>query len=200
MPGQIRASLVRSLRGRRWLVALCALLGAAATIAAGAQEAERFEVRNAYVELVNGQWQLDVRLDLALADAARQAFAEGVPLVLKLEIEASVDRRLLPDEEVVSRTRRWQLAYDAISERYVVTDVKSGSHVSHATQDEAFESLGRISGIVIADTAALPEGQRFDMRVRATVEVGELPAAVRMLLFWKDWSRSTEWYAWKVRP
>jgi len=57
-----------------------------------------------------------------------------------------------------------------------------------------------ISGITIADTATLPEGQRFDMRVRATVEIGDLPAAVRMLLFWKSWSRTTEWYAWKVRP
>ncbi len=38
-------------------------------------------------ELVNDAWLLDVRLDLALADAARQAFEEGVPLVLELEIE-----------------------------------------------------------------------------------------------------------------
>ena len=170
------------------------------SFAAAAQEAERFEVRNAYVELVNGEWLLDVRLDVALADAARQAFAEGVPLVLRLEIEASVDRRFLPSDEVVSMSRRWQLAYDAIAERYVVTDIKAGTHVSHATPEEAFEALGRIGGIVIADTATLPEGQRFDMRVRATVEIGELPAAVRMLLFWRSWSRTTEWYAWKVRP
>jgi hypothetical protein len=36
--------------------------------------------------------------------------------------------------------------------------------------------------------------------VRASVEIGELPAAVRMLLFWRGWSRTTEWYAWQVRP
>jgi hypothetical protein len=188
------------MRGRRWLVTFAALLGTAAACVAAAQEAERFEVRNAYVELVDGQWLLDVRLDVALADAARQAFAEGVPLVLRLEVEASVERRLLPSDEIVSMSRRWQLAYDAISERYVVTDVKAGTHVSHATQEEAFEALGRIGGIVIADTATLPEGRRFDMRVRATVEIGELPAAVRLLLFWRSWSRTTEWYAWQVRP
>ena len=188
------------MRGRRWLIPLFALLGASAVFAARGQDTERFEVRNAYVELVNGAWQLDVRLDLALADAARHAFEEGVPLVLKLEIEASVERRLLPAEDVVSMTRKWQLAYDAISERFVVTDARSGTHVSHATQDEALEALSRISGITIADTTTLPEDRRFDMRIRATVEIGELPAAVRMLLFWRSWSRTTEWYAWKVRP
>lgn len=188
------------MRGRRWLLAFAVLGGAAIALAARAQDAGRFEVRNAYVELVNGAWQLDVSLDLGLAEAARQAFEEGVPLVLRLEVEASVERRLLPAEEVVSLTRSWQVSYDAIAERFVVTDPASGAHVSHATQAEALEALSRISGIVVGDTAVLPEGRRFDMRVRATVEVGELPAAVRMLLFWKDWSRSTEWYAWKVRP
>jgi hypothetical protein len=179
------------------LVVLCC---ASAAFAARAQDAQRFEVRNAYVELVNGSWQLDVRLDLALGQAAQQAFEEGVPLTLKLEVEATVERRLLLDEDVVSMTREWQLAYDAIAERFVVTDGATGAHVSHATQAEALEALSRITGITIADTATLPEGQRFDMRVRATVEIGDLPAAVRMLLFWKSWSRETEWYAWKVRP
>jgi hypothetical protein len=188
------------MRGRRWLVLLVALSCAAATFAARAQDAGRFEIRNAYVELVNGSWQLDVRLDLALAQAAQQAFEEGVPLTLSLEIEATVERRLLLDEDVVSKTLEWQLAYDAIAERFVVTDRATGAHVSHATLAEALEALSRISGITIADTAILPEDQRFDMRVRATVEIGDLPAAVRMLLFWKSWSRTTEWYAWKVRP
>lgn len=189
------------MRGQcRWLVLCIALLGAAATFAARAQENGRFEIRNAYVELSNDVWQLDVRLDLALADAARQAFEEGVPLLLELEIEGSLERRLLPDATVVSLTRRWEIAYDAISQRFVVTDRASGGHVSHASQEEALEALARISGIEIADTAMLPADGRFDMRVRASVEIGDLPAAVRMLLFWKSWSRSTDWYAWKVRP
>jgi hypothetical protein len=188
------------MRGRRWLVAFVALIGAAAACAAHAQDAGRFEVRNAYVELVNGAWQLDVSLDLGLGNAARQAFAEGVPLALVLEVEASLDRRLMWSDEVVSMTRRWQVAYDAIAERYVVTDGATGAHVSHATEAEALEALSRISGVVIADTTTLPENRRFDMRVRATVDIGDLPAAVRMLVFWKDWSRNTEWYAWEVRP
>ena len=189
------------MRGRRrWLILCVALLGAAASLSARAQDGGRFEIRNAYVELVNDSWLLDVRLDLALADAAQQAFEEGVPLVLELEIEANLERRLLPDDTVVSLSRRWQLAHDAIAERFVVTDAESGAHVSHASQAEALEALARISGIEIADTATLPAGGRFDMRVRATVEIGDLPAAVQMLLFWKSWSRSTEWYAWKVRP
>jgi len=182
-------------------MAIVALLGAMPLPAAQAEDpAGRFDVRNAYVELVNGRWQLDVRLDLALEDAARQAFAQGVPLVLELEVEASIERRFLPADDVVQMIRVWQLAYDAIAERFVVTDAATGAHVSHATQEEAVAALSRISGLEIADTTKLPEDGRFDMRVRATVEIGDLPAAVRLLLFWKNWSRTTDWYAWQVRP
>ena len=72
------------MRLQRWrhpcLDLLAAILCAAATAAAHAQDAGRFEVRNAYVEPVEGDWLLNVRLDLALADAARQPFDEGVRL------------------------------------------------------------------------------------------------------------------------
>ncbi|MBX3704443.1 MAG: DUF4390 domain-containing protein, partial [Steroidobacteraceae bacterium] len=92
----------------RWrhpgLACLAALLLGTAPAAARAQEDGRFEIRNAYVERVDGEWLLDVRLDLALADAARQAFEEGVPLTLKLEAEASVERRFLPSATVASLT------------------------------------------------------------------------------------------------
>jgi hypothetical protein len=192
---------VQSLRWRHpWLVCCAALLCAAAFADARAQDQRRFEVRNAFVELKDDAWLLDVRLDLKLGKAAQQALDEGVPLVLVLDAEASVERRFIPDETVVSLTRRWQIAHDAISERYVVTDLEDDRQMSHASQEEALEALSRISGIGVADTGKLTPDGRFDMRVRATIEIGELPAAIRMLVFWKSWSRSTDWYAWSVRP
>lgn len=192
---------MQSLRWRHpWLVCCTTLLCAAAFLDARAQEAGRFEIRSAYVELKDASWLLDVRLDLALGKAAQQAFDEGVPLVLVLEAEASIERRFLPDETVVALTRRWQLDHDAISQRFVVTDLANDEQVSHASQAEALDALARISAIDVADTAKLSPDGRFDMRVRATVEISELPAAIKMLLFWKSWSRSTDWYAWSVRP
>jgi len=181
----------------------CAALACAALapLAAAQDENEgRLEIRNAYVELVDGTWRLDVRLDLELADAARQAFAEGVPLVVELETEASVERRYLPDETVVELTRRWELSYDAISQRYVVTARSTDAHESFASEADALAALARLGGIEVAGTDVLPADSRFDMRVRASIEIGDLPAAVRILLFWKGWSLGTDWYAWSVRP
>lgn len=181
-------------------VYVAAMLFATLCLRASAAEDGRFEIRNAYVEVVGDAWLLDVRLDLGLSQSARDAFDEGVPLTLLLEAEATTARRFLPDETVVSLTKQWQLAYDAIADRYVVSDPDSGEHTSHATREEALAALARISALPLADTTRLPQDGRFEMRVRASVEIGELPAAVKMLLFWKSWSRSTDWYIWGVRP
>jgi hypothetical protein len=189
-------------RGHPGLAFCAAIACAAFGLSAAAQDAAegRLEIRNAFVELVDGVWRLDVRLDLELADAARQAFAEGVPLVVELETEASVERRYLPDETVVELTRRWVLNYDAISQRYVVTNKSSDAHESFSSEADALAALARISGMDIAGPDVLPADSRFDMRVRASIEIGDLPAAVRILLFWKGWSLDTDWYAWSVRP
>ena len=188
----------------RWrhpgLACIAALLFAVATPRVSAADEGRFEIRNAYVEMLGEAWQLDVRLDLGLSEAARQAFDEGVPLTLMLEVEATTARRFLPDETVVALTKEWQLAYDAIADRYVVTDPVSGEHASHASREEALEALAHISKLQFADTKQLPTAGRFEMRVRASVEIGDLPTAIKVLLFWKSWSRSTDWYVWSVRP
>ena len=137
------------------LRAFAVLLCLAAAPSVLAQETGRFEVRNAFIELHEGTWRLNVRLDLALAESAQQAFDEGVPLELELEAEASVSRRFLPDETVVAWTRKWQLAHDAIADRYVVTDTASGEQVSHATQAEAFAALSSLVALPFAAEAEL---------------------------------------------
>jgi hypothetical protein len=181
-------------------VCIAAILFAALALRATAAEDGRFEIRNAYVEPVAGVWQLHVRLDLSLSAAAQQAFDEGVPLTLRLEAEASTARRFLPDETVISLSRQWQLAYDAIADRYVVIDPASDERASHASRDEALAALARISELPFADTEKLSPDGRFEMRVRASVEIGEMPVAIKILLFWKSWTRSTDWYIWSVRP
>lgn len=189
---------------RRWrhpgLACIAALLCAALAARGAADEANRFEVRNAYVEFRDGQWLLDVRLDLNLSKTARRALEAGVPLNVRLEAEATTERRFLPDETVVALARQWQFAHDAIADRYVVSDATTGETVSHATPDEAFATLARISALPLAEASQLPPEERFEMHVRASIEIGDLPAAIKLLLFWKSWSRSTEWYVWSVRP
>ena len=181
---------------QRWAVLWLGALLACVALAADA----RFEVRNAFAEPVDGVWQLNANLDLGLSEAALEAVTEGIPLTLVLEIEVSRERRFLPDAGVAELEQRWRLAFDALSERYVVTNRNSGAQSSYPSLEEAVGSLSRIRNLPMIDADLLEPGRRHEVSVRATMEIGGLPGAVKVLIFWRDWSRSTEWYTWSIRP
>jgi hypothetical protein len=161
---------------------------------------ERFDVRSAFVEPVEGVWHLGATLDLSLSEAAREALAESIPLELRLEIVVSGERRFLPNETVATLEQRWRLSWDALAERYVVTHLNSGALGNFATLDQALELLSRPRGLPLIDAALLREGRRHEISVRATLEIGGVPTALKLLLFWREWSRTTDWYTWSFRP
>ena len=188
----------------RWLragLSCIALLWLGGMPALGALAAdERFEIRNAYAQPVDGVWQLTAVLDLSLSTAAGEALAEGIPLTLVLDILVTRERRFLPDEDVAELQQRWRLEYDALSERYVVVNANSGAQSTHPTLDEALADLSRVEALPLIDEDLLVAGVRHDVSLRASVEIGGISTAVKMLVFWREWSRATEWYTWSIRP
>jgi hypothetical protein len=182
--------------GLQRLTALC--LGA--LLAASAVAAPRFEIRNAFAEPVEGVWQLNAIIDLGLSPSAREALAQGIPLTLVLDVVVTRERRLLPDDTVAELQQRWKLAFDALSERYVVVNENSGAQASYADRDEAIAALAHIRKLPMIDADLLEAGVRHEVSLRASVEIGGLSDAMKMLFFWRDWGRSTSWYTWSIRP
>ncbi len=63
------------------LLLAAAFMGAVAALPAYAEGLEgRFEVRSADLELKEGVYHLNARIDLPVGDAVRRGLAEGVPL------------------------------------------------------------------------------------------------------------------------
>jgi hypothetical protein len=177
-------------------VLMCGLLLAATALAAD----ERFTIRNAFAEPVAGIWNLNVLLEPGLSKSALEALAEGIPLTMLLDVQITSERRFLPDSTVAELQQRWELTFDALSERYVVENLNSGAQTSYASEGEALAALSSIRNLPLIDANLLEEGRRYEVSLRATMEIGGLPEAVKFLVFWKDWSRSTDWYTWSIRP
>ncbi|HEY5790808.1 MAG TPA: DUF4390 domain-containing protein [Gammaproteobacteria bacterium] len=182
--------------GFGWAAALAGLLLVSLPVAA----AERFEIRNAFAEPVDGVWQLNANMDLSLSEAAREALHEGISLTVLLDVEITAERGFMPDKGVAELAQRWSLAYDALSQRYVTTNLNSRAQSTQATLEEALEDLSRVRGLPLVDAALLRVGRRHEISLRASIEIGGLPDAVKVLIFWRDWSVATDWYTWSIRP
>lgn len=182
--------------GRRLLPILCLLLGAwAATAFADALDGV-LEVRSAYVDINKGVFLLHARVEYPVNPDIRDALRNGVTLTFDLDTRVDRERRLWFDANIVDLTLRRELTYHAVSDRYVVRDVRSGEQQSFATLDEALGSLGKVDGWPILVEPQL-DGGNYLISVRAGVRRGRLPASMRALLFWtNDWHRVSEWYSW----
>jgi Domain of unknown function (DUF4390) len=187
-----------------WLAGLMGAVLAAALLAqplrADGLEG-RFEVRSADLELNDGVYHLNARIDLPVSDAVRRGLSEGVPLALALDIDIERVRQLLPNSRVAELTQRYHLQYNAVSAHYVLRNDNSGQQESFGSVDEAIEHLSEVHNLPVLDKALIARDRRYEANVRAKIDFGTVPFTLRMLMFWvRDWHRESDWYAWTFQP
>ena len=161
----------------------------------------RFEVRSADLELRDGVYHLDARIELPISEAVRRGLAEGVPLTLEVDLDVERVRQLLPNSRVAELTQRYRLQYNAVSGHYVLHNDNSGQQESVGTIDAALESLSEVRSLPVLDKALLSSDRRYEASVRAKVDYGTVPFTLRVLMFWvNEWHRESDWYTWTLQP
>jgi hypothetical protein len=161
----------------------------------------RFEVRSADLELREGVYHLNARLDLPVSDAVRRGLAEGVPLALEVDLDIERVRQLLPNSRVAELTQHYHLQYNAVSARYTLRNDNSGQQESLGTVDAAIDQLSDIRGLPVLDKSLVTADRRYEASVRARIDYGTVPFSVRMLMFWvNEWHRESDWYTWTLQP
>ena len=181
-----------------WRAVLILLLSAWVVDAYGDALDGVLEVRSAYVNIDNGVFLLHARVEYPITPAIRAALRDGVTLTFELDTRVERERRLWFNASVVDLTLRRELMYHAVSDRYVVRDVKTGQQENFPSLDEAMTYLGRIDGWPILVEPQL-NGGSYLISVRAGVRRGRLPASLRALFFWTDdFRRVSEWYSWSL--
>jgi hypothetical protein len=192
---------------RRYLFRLVCLASAACAtlLLARPLQAEglagRFEVRSADLELKDGVYHLNARIDLPITEAVRRGLVEGVPLSLEVDLDIERVRQLLPNSSVAELTQRYRLQYNAVSARYILRNENSGEQESLGTVDEAIAHLSEVHSLPALDKALIAADRRYEGRVRARIDFGTVPFTLRLLMFWvSDWHRDSDWYAWTFQP
>ena len=161
----------------------------------------RFEVRSADLDLRDGVYHLDARLELPVGEAVVRGLGDGVPLALELDLVVERVRQLLPNSKIAELTQRYHLQFNAVSARYVLRNDNSGQQESLGTVEAALEQLSEVRGLPVLDKALLSPDRRYEASVRAKVDYGSVPFSLRVLMFWvNEWHRESDWYTWTLQP
>jgi hypothetical protein len=192
-------------RGRVWTLRLMPALATAALLLgmsplyAQDEEDGGFTVRSAESELVSGVYYVNASIDLQLSAEARAALESGVPLIVHIELDLIHIRRFWIDDEEADVDQRFELAYHALTERYIVRNLNSSDQASFASVDAALNYLGRIERLPFIDAALLDSGRVYDVRIKAELDMDEFSGPLRLLTFWRrDFSLESDWYRWPL--
>ena len=187
-------------RGPRRAAVLALLACLAGSPLAGAAETE-LKITSASLALDENVYELDMGLEVALPPEARQAIDGGLALRLDYEIEILRVRRYMPDADVAALVQSYEVVYHALSQRYLLRNLNTGVQLDFGTLDSALSRIADIRGLPLIDSALVPPGPVYAVRVRALVDMGTAPDSLRWLLFWTDdWSAASEWYTWTLKP
>src|ERR1700736_748334 len=172
-------------RGAALLIAVALFAEVPCATPARAEGLEgRFEVRSADLQLKDGVYHLNARIDLPVGDAVRRGLVEGVPLGVELDIDIERVRQLLPNSRVAELTQRYHLQYNAVSARYILRNDNSGQQQSLSTVDSALEQLSEVRAVPVLDKALISVDRRYEANVRAKIDYGSVPFSLRLLMFW----------------
>jgi hypothetical protein len=185
-----------SRRARGWALCLIATL---ALVADAAQAA--LSVRDVVVSLDDDVYELDARIDLTLPDDARRAIESGLTMRLDYEIVLDRVRRYMPDAEIAALTQSYEVNYHALSQRYLVRNLNTGEQQDFGSLQGALDRICDLHGLPILDEALVYKGPVYEGRIRAVLDLSTAPDALGWLLFWADdWSETSDWKTWTLRP
>jgi hypothetical protein len=178
---------------------VCALVALAVGARAVAAD-EKFEIRSADFVPVQGVYLLNAKLHFVLPEGARQAIQDGVALKLHAELELQRARRWWLDDTVATLEQNYEVVYHALSENYLLRNLNSGEQTAYETFDTALEALTILHDVPVLDQSLLDPEQKYELRLRVTLDVRTLPETLRVVLFWTDnWRQRTDWYLWPLK-
>jgi Domain of unknown function (DUF4390) len=160
-------------------------------------------IRSASLALDEAQdvYELTAEVVITLPEEARKGIEAGLALRVVYEIALSRVRGYWPDANVAELEQAYELSYHALSQRYLLRNLNTGEQKDFGSLQAALEQLGDVRGLPVIDADLVNGDSRYEVHLRAVVDLSTTPAALQWLLFWTDdWSAASELFTWPLRP
>lgn len=160
-----------------------------------------FEIENANTYQSDGVFFIDADIDYILNKTALEALTSGVALTFEMMIEVYRERRWRPDKNVAELLQLYELQYHALSERYIVRNLNSGTQGNYLTLSAALRDLGYVRRLPLLDAALLNPSRDYRVRIRSVLDIRSFPGPLRLFaVFFGDWRLASDWHELQLFP
>lgn len=162
--------------------------------------AENFVITHAQTGADDSVVVLDAGLRVDFADEVLEALKNGVPITVVLVMEVEKLRDYVWNKDIASLEQRYVLQYHALSEQYILRNINSEDQKNFRSLNTALNALGEVRRLPIIDRQLLEGGARYQLRLRAEIDINALPSPLRPVAWLSsDWRGSSDWYICEVK-
>jgi hypothetical protein len=177
------------------LAVFCLLSSVLYTTAASA---EGIAVNKAEIRQSEDGYQLSAHYDVNLTLAVQEALTRGIPLYFVSEFSVTRSRWYWLDEEVFQGEQTVKLSYNVLTRQYRIS--RGALFQNFANFEDAINMLSRQNSASIPAELMKKEGN-YLAAARLRLDIAQLPKLLQVnAVSSKDWSLSSDWYRWIVRP
>lgn len=172
------------------LLIFCLLLSACGQSVPG----QGFEIRSVSARGSSQGVTVNISQTLRLSEEARTALEQGVPLVIRVDMDLVAVNQ---SGSVKEHSTLWELSYLPLSEHYQLSRLGENNIQTFPRLRHALADLGRVR--IDLD---LPTGQAlvpYVLSVRLKLDQRRLPAPMRLPAFFSaEWRLDSGWSKWPV--
>ncbi|MFT3848599.1 MAG: DUF4390 domain-containing protein [Propionivibrio sp.] len=177
---------------RSFLYGLCGLLW---LLAGQAALAAGISLRNPQLVIDDGNYVASADFNINFNGRLEEAVNKGVVLYFSAEFELTRSRWYWFDEQILRRSKTFQLYYHALTRQYRV--LTGGLHQSFPTLEEALRVMSRLRNWVVIEKGELRVGQTGMAGLRLRLDLTQMPKTFQVsALSNKDWNLESDWVRW----
>ena len=145
----------------------------------------------------NGQHRLNADVEYRLTDTAHDALRNGVPLTFVLQLEIYPEPHAWWTLPIVNERRSFQVHYHSLAKLFQWKQDSADSPRGYASLGALLEDMGAIRRLPVDQTRVLTVGQRYQARLKFSLDIESLPLPLRPLAYLSpSWYLSSPWYSW----
>lgn len=164
----------------------------------GAQAAE-VSVRNPQITADEDGYNVAADFDFNFNTRLEEAVNKGVVLYFAVEFELGRSRWYWFDEQIVRRSKTYQLSYHALTRQYRLST--GALHQGYPTLDDALRVLAHLRNWQVLEKAEIKAERSYVAGLRMRLDLTQMAKTFQVsALANRDWNLSSDWLRWNFVP
>jgi hypothetical protein len=169
--------------------------GAVLLLGAAIAQATDISVRNPQLVANDEGYTLEADVNINFNARLEEAVSKGVVLYFAVDFELTRPRWYWVDEQIIRRSRIFQLSYHALTRQYRLST--GGLHQSYNSLDETLRVMSRLRNWQVLEKGEVKPDLTYVAAMRVRLDLTQMAKTFQVsALANKDWNLSSDWQRW----